>query len=140
MRKFFYSVSLVLFSVIALASSLFSDVKVKGYYRKDGTYVQPHYRSDPDGNVWNNWSTYPNINPYTGKQGTKYKYSYPKNRRLKGRAQNSTMYRVRSPEEKNAIRLYEEWERKQWLKRLGIFAGVVTGGTILVLVLNAYVI
>ena len=78
-------------------------------------------------------------------------------RRLEGRAggagrrQNPTMasnrkpksynrYRASSPEEKNAIRLYEEWQRKQWLKRLGIFAGVVTGGTILVLVLNAYVI
>jgi hypothetical protein len=48
-----------------------SDVFVQGYYRKDGIYVSPHYRSAPDGNPYNNWSTYPNINPYTGKQGTK---------------------------------------------------------------------
>ena len=84
--RYFYK-WLVLFLVIASAYSLFGAVKVKGhyrsgYYRKNGTYVsptyvKPHYRSDPDGNVWNNWSTYPNINPYTGEQGTKYKYSSP---------------------------------------------------------------
>jgi hypothetical protein len=33
-----------------------SDVYVKGYYRSDGTYVQPHYRSAPDSSVWNNYS------------------------------------------------------------------------------------
>jgi hypothetical protein len=45
------------------------DVRVKGYYRKDGTYVPPHYRSSPDDNFSNNWSTYGNRNPYTGKLG-----------------------------------------------------------------------
>jgi len=54
-------------------------VRVRGYYRKDGTYVQPHYRSNPDGNPYNNWSTYPNINPYTGEQGTKRIPPYPYN-------------------------------------------------------------
>jgi len=48
-----------------------ADLYVRGYYRSNGTYVQPHYRSNPDGNPYNNWSTYPNINPYTGKRGTK---------------------------------------------------------------------
>jgi len=46
-------------------------VTVKGYTRKDGTYVQPHNRSAPDGNFNNNWSTKGNVNPYTGKEGTK---------------------------------------------------------------------
>jgi hypothetical protein len=46
-------------------------VRVRGYYRSNGTYVQPHYRSNPDGNFSNNWSTYPNVNPYTGAVGTK---------------------------------------------------------------------
>lgn len=31
------------------------DVSVKGYYRKDGTYVQPHVRSSPDSYKWNNY-------------------------------------------------------------------------------------
>jgi len=57
--------------LIIIPYILFSQVRVKGYYRKDGTYVQPHYRSNPDGNVYNNWSTKGNINPYTGKEGTK---------------------------------------------------------------------
>ena len=43
---------------------------VQGYNRKDGTYVQPHYRSNPDGNRLNNYSTEGNYNPYTGRQGT----------------------------------------------------------------------
>jgi uncharacterized protein YxeA len=33
-----------------------SDVHVKGYYRKNGTYVQPHYRSKADSSVSNNYS------------------------------------------------------------------------------------
>lgn len=54
-----------------------ADVYVRGYYRSNGTYVQPHHRSNPDGNVWNNWSTYPNVNPYTGSLGTRRTINYP---------------------------------------------------------------
>ena len=32
------------------------DVYVRGYTRDNGTYVQPHYRSAPDGNPYNNYS------------------------------------------------------------------------------------
>jgi len=46
-------------------------VHVRGYMRKDGTYVAPHYRSAPDGSFQNNWSTKGNINPYTGEEGTR---------------------------------------------------------------------
>ena len=45
-------------------------VRVRGYTRKDGTYVSPHYRSAPDGNFNNNWSTKGNVNPHTGEAGT----------------------------------------------------------------------
>lgn len=37
----------------------------------NGTYVAPHWRSAPDSSYNNNWSTYPNVNPYTGQQGTR---------------------------------------------------------------------
>lgn len=47
------------------------DTHVRGYTKKDGTYVAPHMRSAPDGNPYNNWSTKGNINPYTGQAGTK---------------------------------------------------------------------
>jgi len=53
------------------------DVKVRGYYRKDGTYVQPHYRSAPNSNVRDNWSYKGNINLYTGKEGTNYYRNNP---------------------------------------------------------------
>ncbi len=32
-------------------------VHVDGYVRRDGTYVQPHYRSAPDGNPYNNYGS-----------------------------------------------------------------------------------
>ena len=44
-------------------------VKVKGYYKSDGTYVQPHYRTAPNNSNRDNFSTLGNINPYTGKRG-----------------------------------------------------------------------
>lgn len=44
---------------------------VHSYIKKDGTYVQGHMRSTPDGNFNNNWSTKGNVNPYTGEEGTK---------------------------------------------------------------------
>ena len=55
---------LVLFIMLALPSVVSarsyrtrsSDVYVHGYYRRNGTYVQPHYRSAPDGIVSNNYS------------------------------------------------------------------------------------
>jgi hypothetical protein len=62
---------------LAIGFSLFcmgqaqADEFVRGYFRSNGTYVAPHYRSSPDGNFFNNWSTYPNINPYTGQMGTR---------------------------------------------------------------------
>ncbi len=51
--------------------ALAGDTYVHEYYRKDGTYVAPHYRSSPDRSYNNNWSTSPNTNPYTGRQGTR---------------------------------------------------------------------
>ncbi|MFN3287655.1 MAG: hypothetical protein ACK40H_04340, partial [Sphingomonadaceae bacterium] len=49
---------------------------VRGHVRSDGTYVAPHYRTLPDGSRLNNWSTYPNVNPYTGRQGTVDPYGF----------------------------------------------------------------
>jgi hypothetical protein len=39
---------------VILSSYSYADVFVNEYYRGDGTYVRPHYRSNSDGNVWNN--------------------------------------------------------------------------------------
>jgi len=43
---------------------------VHGYYRSNGTYVAPYYRSEPDGTVTDNYSYEGNVNPYTGEVGT----------------------------------------------------------------------
>lgn len=42
---------------------------VKGHYR-NGTYVDGYYRTNPNQTKNDNYSTYPNVNPHTGKQGT----------------------------------------------------------------------
>jgi hypothetical protein len=63
-------------AAVALLPSITSaQVYVHGYYRSNGTYVAPHYRSAADGNPYNNWSTVGNVNPYTGQEGTKNPYS-----------------------------------------------------------------
>jgi hypothetical protein len=43
---------------------------VNGYYKSNGTYVQGHYRTNSNHTNRDNYSTYPNINPHTGNQGT----------------------------------------------------------------------
>jgi hypothetical protein len=61
--------------VVLSATSATAQVYVHGYTTKNGTYVAPHYRSAPDGNPYNNWSTVGNVNPYTGQAGTRNPYN-----------------------------------------------------------------
>jgi hypothetical protein len=66
--------------LVGLVAPVFAgDVSVRGYLRRDGTYVQPHMRSAPDGNPYNNWSTKGNANPYTGQPGTRQPKLLPNN-------------------------------------------------------------
>lgn len=65
---------LLVLAVALLAVPAFAG-RVRGYTRKDGTYVAPHYRSSPNSTKSDNYSTKGNTNPYTGKQGTKDPYS-----------------------------------------------------------------
>ena len=53
-----------------------SVVHVSGHTTKTGTYVPPHYRTGADSSKLNNWSTRGNVNPYTGKTGTKNPYGH----------------------------------------------------------------
>jgi hypothetical protein len=43
---------------------------VNGYTKSNGTNVQGYYRTTPNKTINDNYSTSPNVNPYTGKQGT----------------------------------------------------------------------
>lgn len=55
----------------------YSTVPVRGYIKSNGTYVMPHYQTAPNSTKLDNWSTKGNINPYTGKSGTKDPYAPP---------------------------------------------------------------
>lgn len=70
--------TIVLITVFAFSTPCFAKGKsssyVNGYYRSSGTYVAPHYRSGKDGYHNNNWSVKGNVNPHTGKSGTKARW------------------------------------------------------------------
>ncbi len=51
-------------SLLSAASLLAGDVNVKGYHRKDGTYVAPHTRSEPNAYKWDNKSYEPSQPAY----------------------------------------------------------------------------
>ncbi|MEQ8226742.1 MAG: hypothetical protein RIA64_01550 [Rhodospirillales bacterium] len=53
----------------AATGAAYADDYVRGYFKSDGTYVAPHYRSSPNNTPYDNWSTRGNVNPYTGQQG-----------------------------------------------------------------------
>lgn len=64
---------LIVFLIIFLSPVTFAKTShsVKGHVKKDGTYVAPHRATNPDKTQKNNYSTKGNVNPYTGKKGTK---------------------------------------------------------------------
>ena len=45
-------------------------VQVDGYFRSDGTHVESYMRTAPNNTIIDNFSTHPNLNPYTGEIGT----------------------------------------------------------------------
>lgn len=62
---------LIFFSVSAYAEH------VRGYMRKDGTYVAPYERSEANDTVRDNYSYKGNLNPYTGEEGYSHYHSNP---------------------------------------------------------------
>jgi opacity protein-like surface antigen len=61
----------VLAALMFASSAEAADHYVRGYYRSNGTYVAPHYQTNPNGTTSDNYSTRGNYNPYTGAPGTK---------------------------------------------------------------------
>jgi len=52
-------------------------INVKGYFKKDGTYIAPYKRTKTNGYNLDNFKAKGNYNPYTGKIGKKiYKSPY----------------------------------------------------------------
>ncbi len=67
----------ILLLLLAVSTIAAADTYVRGYTKSNGTYVEPHYRSDANSTISDNWSTKGNTNPYTGQPG--YKNPEPSN-------------------------------------------------------------
>jgi hypothetical protein len=84
------------FILSILTISALADAYVHGYYRSNGTYVEPYHRTDPNNTPNDNWSTKGNVNPYTGQEGTKqpvyYQYPASQQRQYDNQQQNSNGY------------------------------------------------
>ncbi len=62
--------SLILITV-STSSFAVGSHRVRGYTKINGTYVAPHLKTYSNHTQRDNYSSRPNINPYTGKSGTK---------------------------------------------------------------------
>jgi opacity protein-like surface antigen len=65
------AIALALASVAAFAQGYHYN---QGYTTQNGTYVQPHYQTNPNSTQLDNWSTRGNTNPVTGQPGTHNPY------------------------------------------------------------------
>jgi len=54
---------LLFLSAFALPAAVIADIPVKGYYRSNGTYVQPYRRTRPNSTKLDNYSYPGNSNP-----------------------------------------------------------------------------
>jgi hypothetical protein len=56
--------------ILALGTSAaFAQTYVNPHVRRDGTFVEGHFRTAPDRNPYNNYSSQGNFNPYSGTPG-----------------------------------------------------------------------
>ena len=62
---------LIIGLLLATTASAAKDHVVRGHVKKDGTYVAPSRATNPNRTQRDNYSSKPNVNPYTGKQGTR---------------------------------------------------------------------
>ena len=116
----------LLMAVVLAGSSLVTDsaeagdIWVRSHVRSNGTYVKPHYRSRPDGNFYNNYSTYPNINPYTGRTGTRRTPSYSSYPTFRTRSYSFPSYRTRnysfSSPSSSSFGLGSYSSRRSWIR------------------------
>lgn len=92
------SISFFISSIDLFAQVNSKSVSVKGYYNKNGTYVQPYHRTAPNSTNRDNYSTKGNVNPYTGKKGTvnpdnkSNNYNNPSTSNYYGNSNSSSYY------------------------------------------------
>jgi hypothetical protein len=71
-----YGIATVAFAVASVAAP--SSHSVSGSTKKSGTYITPSHTTNSNNTKPNYWSTKGNVNPYTGKPGTKVPTIAPK--------------------------------------------------------------
>ena len=115
LKSFFVILFCILaFCVNVIGQTNQNHVSVKGYFRSNGTYVKPYFRTAPNHTNRDNFSTQGNVNPYSGKPGwiepdSKYNTLYYSNYTYSPSAINSTSTAT-SPITKYDDRLYVEDE------------------------------
>lgn len=57
-------------TVLSFSLPAIAETNVRGYYRRDGTYVQPHTRSDANAYQWDNRSYTPSQPAYNSSYGS----------------------------------------------------------------------
>ena len=62
---------LVVLTFLLISPLVTADTWVNGYVRRDGTYVQGHYRQESNSTDLDNYSTQGNVNPHSGELGTR---------------------------------------------------------------------
>lgn len=72
-EKILFSVIMICIAQLGISQTY---NRVNGYFRSNGTYVEPYYRTAPNNTILDNWSTYPNVNPFTNRVGTVNPYNY----------------------------------------------------------------
>ena len=63
--------AILLISLISFSFGTLADQSVRGYIKRDGTYVAPSMRSNPNNYKFDNYSSQGKYNPYTGQPGYK---------------------------------------------------------------------
>ena len=56
MKKVIMMIGLISVIGLNLNTAANALVPVDGYFKSNGTYVEPHFRTSPDGVCWNNFS------------------------------------------------------------------------------------
>lgn len=73
----------LLLSVLISLPAIAKNTYVQPYIKSNGTYVNGYYKTTPNNNIYDNWSTKGNYNPYTGQKGTQDPYKYKPGHKIK---------------------------------------------------------
>jgi hypothetical protein len=94
MKKVLFMITVLMMATVLISGNVLAG-RVEGYYRSDGTYVAPYYRSNPNSTVTDNYSFKGNINPYTGREGHNYYRSNPTSPYYEGTSRYQKDFRQR---------------------------------------------